>query len=384
MSAVGAVRVHVVDREQRDVGDAVIRARLDRLAPAGQPVEHRQRTAISTPSSRTRSIAVTSDPPEVTTSSTTSARSPGSIAGPSIQRWRPCSLRSLRTMNAFRSSAAASTEQATGSAPRVGPPTATAPRRRPRPRPARPRRGSPARAQQSPACVDVVLGGPAAGERHLADHEAVCAQPVEEALAGAQGGRLSGDCTAAILARVPCPRLLNTLDPFNLKQQVARLDDVRSLGERFTSNIDAARTARRALLPLPLVDRPEKAQTQHLPAVQGAADPVAAEQAGRPAAVRRQRRMRRRLRRGARARGGGHRAAGDLGLLGLGAVGIDDGRRADRTGDGGPVAQLAARGLPRHPVDAATALRAGRDARLHRASPRARRSRSCSTASCGT
>jgi len=33
--------------------------------------------------------------------------------------------------------------------------------------------------------------------------------------------------------------LLDTLDPFNLKQQVARLDDVRSLGERFTSNIEA-------------------------------------------------------------------------------------------------------------------------------------------------
>jgi NTE family protein len=59
--------------------------------------------------------------------------------------------------------------------------------------------------------------------------------------------------------------LLNTLDPFNLKQQVARLDDMRSLGERFTSNIDAARTARRALLPLPLVDRADRAQTNIFP-----------------------------------------------------------------------------------------------------------------------
>jgi NTE family protein len=59
--------------------------------------------------------------------------------------------------------------------------------------------------------------------------------------------------------------LLDTLDPFNLKQQVARLDDVRSLGERFTGNIDAARTARRALLPLPLVDRPDRAQTNIFP-----------------------------------------------------------------------------------------------------------------------
>jgi NTE family protein len=59
--------------------------------------------------------------------------------------------------------------------------------------------------------------------------------------------------------------LLDTLDPFNLKQQVARLDDVRSLSERFTSNVDAARTARRALLPLPLVDRPDRAQTNIFP-----------------------------------------------------------------------------------------------------------------------
>ena len=52
------------------------------------------------------------------------------------------------------------------------------------------------------------------------------------------------------------PSPLNSLDPFNLKQQLARLDDVRALGERFVSDLDAARTARRALLPLPLVDRP--------------------------------------------------------------------------------------------------------------------------------
>ena len=59
--------------------------------------------------------------------------------------------------------------------------------------------------------------------------------------------------------------LLDTLDPFNLKQQVARLDDVRSLGERFTENLDAARTARRALLPLPVLDRPDRAQTKIFP-----------------------------------------------------------------------------------------------------------------------
>jgi len=59
--------------------------------------------------------------------------------------------------------------------------------------------------------------------------------------------------------------ILDTLDPFNLKQQVARLEDVRSLGERFTNNVEAARTARRALLPLPLVDRPDRTQTKIFP-----------------------------------------------------------------------------------------------------------------------
>jgi NTE family protein len=59
--------------------------------------------------------------------------------------------------------------------------------------------------------------------------------------------------------------LLDTLDPFNLKQQVARLDDVRSLGERFTANVDAVRTARRALMPLPILDRPDRTQTKIFP-----------------------------------------------------------------------------------------------------------------------
>ena len=59
--------------------------------------------------------------------------------------------------------------------------------------------------------------------------------------------------------------ILDTLDPFNLKQHVARLEDVRSLGERFTNNVEAARTARRALLPLPLVDRPDRTQTKIFP-----------------------------------------------------------------------------------------------------------------------
>ena len=59
--------------------------------------------------------------------------------------------------------------------------------------------------------------------------------------------------------------ILDTLDPFNLKQQVARLEDVGGQGERSTNNVEAARTARRALLPLPLVDRPDRTQTKIFP-----------------------------------------------------------------------------------------------------------------------
>ena len=54
----------------------------------------------------------------------------------------------------------------------------------------------------------------------------------------------------------------------------------------------------------------------------------------------------------------------DLRLLRLGAVGIDDGCGPHLTGDGRPLAELAAGGLPRHPVAEASALRADRFARL--------------------
>ena len=143
--AVGPVGVHVVDREERDVGDARRRARArSRRAPPASRSSTASAPAISTPSSRTRSIAVTKRPPEVTTSSTTSARSPGSIAGPSIQRWRPCSLRSLRTKNAFRSSAAAQDRAGDRvGAQRRAPDRDSAQPRAPRPRPARPRPGMP-------------------------------------------------------------------------------------------------------------------------------------------------------------------------------------------------------------------------------------------------
>src|SRR3954468_13309284 len=63
----------------------------------------------------------------------------------------------------------------------------------------------------------------------------------------------------------PIPSPLNTLDPFNMKVQLARLNDVRSLGERVMGDLDAVRTVRRAVLPLPVVDRPRKVQTQIFP-----------------------------------------------------------------------------------------------------------------------
>ena len=65
------------------------------------------------------------------------------------------------------------------------------------------------------------------------------------------------------------PSPLDTLDPFNMKVQLARLNDVGSLSRRMVSDLDAVRTARRALLPLPLVDRPRRAQTKVFPPFRG-------------------------------------------------------------------------------------------------------------------
>ena len=62
---------------------------------------------------------------------------------------------------------------------------------------------------------------------------------------------------------------LDTLDPFNMKVQLARLNDVGSLGRRMVSDVDAVRTARRALLPLPIVDRPRRVQTKVFPPFKG-------------------------------------------------------------------------------------------------------------------
>jgi NTE family protein len=58
---------------------------------------------------------------------------------------------------------------------------------------------------------------------------------------------------------------LNLLDPFSAKQQLDRFNDLRSLGRRITSDFDSLRNARRALLPLPVVDRPRKSTAKVFP-----------------------------------------------------------------------------------------------------------------------
>jgi NTE family protein len=62
---------------------------------------------------------------------------------------------------------------------------------------------------------------------------------------------------------VPSP--LDVLDPFSVKHQLARLNDLREFGRRVTSDLDALRATRRAVLPLPLIDRRHKANTNVFP-----------------------------------------------------------------------------------------------------------------------
>jgi NTE family protein len=63
---------------------------------------------------------------------------------------------------------------------------------------------------------------------------------------------------------VPAP--LDALNPFNAKQQLDRLNDARDLGRRIVTDLDALRAVRRALLPLPFVDRSRRAYTKVFPA----------------------------------------------------------------------------------------------------------------------
>ncbi|HEX8076116.1 MAG TPA: patatin-like phospholipase family protein [Thermoleophilaceae bacterium] len=66
---------------------------------------------------------------------------------------------------------------------------------------------------------------------------------------------------------------LDALDPFNVKRQLTRLEGVRR-GLAFAADTDFLLNARRALLPLPFVDRPEPATAAVLPPF--AARPAAA------------------------------------------------------------------------------------------------------------
>ena len=117
----------------------------------------------------------------VTVSSTTRQRAPAST-GPSIQRWSPCCLRSLRTKKPDQSLAARHRDRRAGKrdrrhhrAPDRG--GAELARRRGE----QLARGAEARrAQERTAGVDVVGGALAARQRHLADHQSVLAKLVQE------------------------------------------------------------------------------------------------------------------------------------------------------------------------------------------------------------
>src|SRR5882757_6410 len=129
--AVG-IRLAPTGRQARSRSRSEYAARYGRPAPvtfASAPRSTITATATtSPPASRTASTAVSGEPPVVEVSSTTSTRRP-LTSGPSIRRWRPCVLLALRTTNASsrrpRAAAACSIEPATGSAPRVRPPTAS-------------------------------------------------------------------------------------------------------------------------------------------------------------------------------------------------------------------------------------------------------------------
>jgi NTE family protein len=61
------------------------------------------------------------------------------------------------------------------------------------------------------------------------------------------------------------PSALDVLDPFNVKHQLDRLNHLREFARRITSDADTLLTTRRALLPLPVIDRPQKAYTKVFP-----------------------------------------------------------------------------------------------------------------------
>ena len=155
--------------------------------PRREAVEHADHAAISKPSSRTRSIAWTVEPPVVTTSSTIRQRSPGSSGGPSTQRCSPCSLRSLRTKKAFTSAPAG--ERGAGDRVRAHRHPADCGRagRSASRRTSSPSARKPCRQQDRPLGIHVVLRCAAARQRHLADHQRVLAQFRDSAPVWGQG-----------------------------------------------------------------------------------------------------------------------------------------------------------------------------------------------------
>ena len=120
-----AIRVDLVDRGRAPRRARPLRARSPRpRPPAGRARSRRPQS--SGPPRCIPSIASIVEPPVVTTSSTSTQRSPGSSGGPSIQRCKPCSLRCLRTMNPFAPAARGERGAGHRVAPTVTPPTALA------------------------------------------------------------------------------------------------------------------------------------------------------------------------------------------------------------------------------------------------------------------
>src|SRR5438552_2373960 len=116
------------------------------------------------------------------------------------------------------------------------------------------------RPQDGALGVDQVARLLPAGQRHLADHQGVIAQFADELVAGAHAvcvvGRMSRTLSAAMA--------LDVLDPFNVKRQLEGLERLRG-SLALATDIGFLRNARRALLPLPLIDRDEPVRTDVFP-----------------------------------------------------------------------------------------------------------------------
>ena len=120
-----------------------------------------------------------------------------SMDGPSMRCCRPCALPALRTTKASsarrRRAAACSIAVATGSAPRVRPPTASNSRSAVRSSMTSPTSGRGLAVEGDPAQVDVVVGLLARGQGDPAVHDGLGLDELEQAVAGsvADGQRRS-------------------------------------------------------------------------------------------------------------------------------------------------------------------------------------------------